>query len=258
MCRAVVSEHQTGGHRSADDIVVGLTGARFGGAAGRRSRAVQPPPEEAAGAPHQPRSKQPALGQAGARFRPALQRRRHKQENRERPESVSPNAEVSAKTDGLAEPIGVEHPPHQEQPVPLPETASPVAAPSWADGAEWVDRSEWEAVPEADGLVRPYFWTGGRTASRFELSLETLISATGQPVDLTALPEHHTILTLCAAPRSVAELAALLSMPLGVVRVVLGDMAEAGSVAVHRTAGSADAAPDIDLMQRVLNGLQRL
>lgn len=154
--------------------------------------------------------------------------------------------------------------PHREQPARPPESPSPPAERSWADGAawvdsaEWVDWSDWEAVRDGDGLVRPYFWTGGRTASRFELSFETLISATGQSLDPTAPPEHRTILTLCGAPRSVAELAAMLSMPLGVARVVLGDMAEAGKVAVHRTAGSADAMPDLDLMQRVLNGLQRL
>jgi hypothetical protein len=85
-----------------------------------------------------------------------------------------------------------------------------------------------------------------------------LVSATDQPIDPTAPPEHGTILTLCAAPRSVAELAALVSIPLGVARVVLGDMAEAGSVVVHRTVSPADAFPDIVLMQRVLSGLQRL
>ncbi len=47
-------------------------------------------------------------------------------------------------------------------------------------------------------------------------------------------------------------------MPLGVARVVLGDLAAAGSVAVHRTVGSADAASDVALMQRVLAGLHRL
>jgi hypothetical protein len=85
-----------------------------------------------------------------------------------------------------------------------------------------------------------------------------LVSATDQPIDPTAPPEHSTILMLCAAPRSVAELAALVSIPLGVARVVLGDMAEAGSVVVHRSVSSADAFPDVALMQRVLNGLQRL
>ncbi|MGH3694376.1 MAG: DUF742 domain-containing protein [Pseudonocardiaceae bacterium] len=243
------SEHQTGGHRSTDDVVVGLTGARFGGAAGRRKRAAAPPAEDA-GETHQQGDEQPT----GARFRPASKRRRPKKGDPELPESSPLNPDGSPDTDSAHTP-GVVAAPHQAQPVPAPVTMSQA---SWAGGAEWVDWSDWEAVGETGGLVRPYFWTGGRTASRYELSFETLISATGQPVDPTAPPEHRTILTLCAAPRSVAELAALLSMPLGVVRVLLGDMAEAGSVAVHRTAGSADAAPDLDLMQRVLNGLQRL
>lgn len=133
-----------------------------------------------------------------------------------------------------------------------------VAEPARADDAEWLSWSPGDPGGETGGLVRPYFWTRGRTASRCELSLETLVSATDQPIDPTAPPEHRTVLTLCAVPRSVAELAALISIPLGVARVVLGDMAEAGSVVVHRTVGSAEAFPDIVLMQRVLNGLQRL
>jgi hypothetical protein len=107
-------------------------------------------------------------------------------------------------------------------------------------------------------LVRPYFWTRGRTASPVNLAVETLVSATGRPADPAAPAEHRTILGLCATPHSVAELAALLKMPLGVAQVVLGDLAAAGSVAVHRTVGSADAASDVALMERVLAGLQRL
>jgi hypothetical protein len=107
-------------------------------------------------------------------------------------------------------------------------------------------------------LVRPYFWTGGRTAAQVDLAIEALISATGRPLDPPARPEHCTILGLCSTPRSVAELAALLKIPLGVARVLLGDLAAAGSVSVHRTAGSGQAAPDAVLMQRVLTGLRRL
>ncbi len=138
------------------------------------------------------------------------------------------------------------------QRAPQPEIAPPVPEPDGVDGADW-GRSK-----EAYDLVRPYSWTGGRTASRIDLAVETLVSATGRPPDPPACPEHRTILRLCATPHSVAELAALLSMPLGVARVLLGDLAAAGSVAIHRTVGAADAAPDVALMQRVLNGLQRL
>ena len=106
--------------------------------------------------------------------------------------------------------------------------------------------------------MRPYSWTGGLTTSPVNLEVETLVSATGRPADPAGPAEHRTILGLCATPRSVAELAALLTMPLGVTRVLLGDLAAAGNVAVHRTAGSADTAADVTLMQRVITGLQRL
>lgn len=241
----MAAEHQTGGHRSSDDVEVGRTGARFGGAAGRR-RWADPVQDEEASCRH--RGDGPSVGEAGARMPPVGKRWWTRKESGEPVESAPPKLDDS---------------PHREQVARPPESPSPaerswVDGAAWVDSAEWVDWSDWEAVRDGDGLVRPYFWTGGRTASRFELSFETLISATGQTLDPTAPPEHRTILTLCGAPRSVAELAAMLSMPLGVARVVLGDMAEAGKVAVHRTASSADAMPDLDLMQRVLNGLQRL
>lgn len=121
-----------------------------------------------------------------------------------------------------------------------------------------VEVADWDMSKETYGLVRPYSWTGGRTASCVDLAVETLVWSNGREADPAARPEHRMILGLCASPRSVAEIAALLKMPLGVARVLLGDLAAAGSVAVHRTAGSADAAPDVALMQRVLAGLQRL
>ena len=229
--------------------MVGLTGARFGGAAGRRSRAAaQSPTEQGADAAHHHRAEQPLVGQTGARFSAGLKRWRRRGPEPERTESERTDTELKA-ADPRSKTTGVEC---------QPETTPLMAEPSWVDGPEWLGWSSGETSKETGGLVRPYFWTGGRTESRCELSLETLVSATDQPIDPTAPPEHSTILTLCSAPRSVAELAALVSIPLGVARVVLGDMAEAGSVVVHRTVGSADAFPDIVLMQRVLNGLQRL
>ena len=70
--------------------------------------------------------------------------------------------------------------------------------------------------------------------------------------------EHRAVAELCEQTRSVAEVAALLSLPLGVARVVLGDMAGLGVVTVHQTASSAGSAPDLALMERVLSGLRRL
>lgn len=174
-----------------------------------------------------------------------------------------------------AEAIGIQPPGQQAEllGVAQPEVTPPVPELDCADvegadveGAdvdrveevERPDEADWGASKETYDGVRPYSITHGRTASPVALAVETLVSATGRPPDPVAGPEHHKILERCATPRSVAELAAMMSIPLGVVRVVLGDLAAAGSVAVHRTVGSADAAPDVALMQRVLAGLQRL
>jgi hypothetical protein len=89
-----------------------------------------------------------------------------------------------------------------------------------------------------------------------ELSIETLVSAGPRPPSARFTGEHEVLLGLCREPRSVAELAARASVPLGVARVLVGDLAAAGAVAVHRSAGAAG--PDLALMQRVLSGLRRL
>jgi hypothetical protein len=112
----------------------------------------------------------------------------------------------------------------------------------------------------AAASVRPYTWTRGRTKSGFDLAIETLVSTSprGRAQAATLQLEHRAVAELCEQARSVAEVAALLSLPLGVARVVLGDMAGLGVVTVHQTASSAGSAPDLALMERVLSGLRRL
>ncbi|OLT42753.1 hypothetical protein BJF85_22030 [Saccharomonospora sp. CUA-673] len=113
---------------------------------------------------------------------------------------------------------------------------------------------------EETGFVRPYAITGGRTKSNYPLELETLISTR----DAAVLPvpdqvEHQVIMGECRAPRSVAEIAAVLQVPLGVARVLISDAADTGLVTVHRTAsGSENAEAHFMLMERVLSGLRRL
>ena len=108
--------------------------------------------------------------------------------------------------------------------------------------------------------VRPYAWTRGRTKSGFDLAIETLVSTSQRGRDQMGLlqMEHRSVAELCEQTRSVAEVAALLSLPLGVARVLLGDMAGLGVVTVHQTASSAGTVPDLALMERVLSGLRRL
>ncbi|MDT7797588.1 MAG: hypothetical protein QOI78_1021 [Actinomycetota bacterium] len=109
-------------------------------------------------------------------------------------------------------------------------------------------------------LVRPYVLTRGRTQSRRHLAIEAMVStragAHWNGARLTG--EFRSVRTLCHHPRSVAEVAARLSVPLGVARVLLDDMAEQGLVTIHDTRVSADGRPAAALMERVLHGLRRL
>ncbi|MEU4743943.1 DUF742 domain-containing protein [Actinosynnema sp. NPDC023658] len=111
---------------------------------------------------------------------------------------------------------------------------------------------------EAASIVRAYSWTGGRTTSAFQLEIETLVSAVDWDYPGAMKAEYHEVLSLVGRPRSVAEIAALLRLPLGVAKVLLGDMAERGLIDVHRTASSDGEQPDLGLMERVLAGLRRL
>nr|WP_230984883.1 DUF742 domain-containing protein [Microbispora oryzae] len=108
-------------------------------------------------------------------------------------------------------------------------------------------------------MVRPYAVTGGRTAPRMQLAMEALVSsATSVHQDLSILtPERQAICQLCRQVRSVAEISALLRVPLGVVRVVIADMAAEGLVQVHQPQLDAGK-PDLNLLERVLSGLRRL
>ncbi|GAA5123202.1 DUF742 domain-containing protein [Pseudonocardia adelaidensis] len=115
--------------------------------------------------------------------------------------------------------------------------------------------------PEAGAsAVRPYAWTRGRTKSGLDLAIEALVSTSQRAKDQMGLlqMEHRAVAELCEQTRSVAEVAALLSIPLGVARVVLGDMVGLNLVTVHQTASSAGTEPDLALMERVLSGLRRL
>src|SRR3712207_298818 len=110
-------------------------------------------------------------------------------------------------------------------------------------------------VQRFTSVVRPYVLTAGRTRPAVALSMETLVSAA------TAVPpphthEHRAAVEPCREPRSVAEVAALLGVPLGVAGVLLGDLAAAGYLLVHGSPSTE--APDLALLERVLWGLHRL
>lgn len=136
-----------------------------------------------------------------------------------------------------------------------PETTGPEVGDTAPPAAE-----EWGAPEDFASAVRPYTWTRGRTRPVYDLAVETLVSTSAQGRDVAALTsvEHRAVAEMCREPRSVAEVAALLVLPLGVARVLLADMANIGLVVVHRTATSSGEAPESGFMERVLSGLRRL
>jgi hypothetical protein len=115
------------------------------------------------------------------------------------------------------------------------------------------DEDAWEV---GAGVIRPYLFTRGRTRpAERTLAVETMLVARGaygwSTVRDLAL-EQRKILELCQAPRSVAEVAAKLSIPLGVVRVVLADLIEAQLLEVRSPRTDRDLAADVELLQRLI------
>jgi hypothetical protein len=121
------------------------------------------------------------------------------------------------------------------------------------------------ARPLDDGaepaLVRPYALVRGRTrrGSAAPLPVEAVIVT--QPG--TALDDLHlergAIARLCRRPYSVAEVAALLALPIGVVRVLVADLSAEGHVRVDLPLDpSAGDTADRVLLERVLAGLEAL
>ncbi|WP_300018185.1 DUF742 domain-containing protein [Pseudonocardia sp.] len=151
--------------------------------------------------------------------------------------------------------------PPPAQPPPRPPAPPPApAGPSTGPVDMRVVEPEQFGSGAGASAVRPYAWTRGRTKSGLDLAIETLVSTSQRGRDQMGLlqVEHRAVAELCEQTRSVAEVAALLSLPLGVARVLLGDMAGLGVVTVHQTASSAGNVPDLALMERVLSGLRRL
>ncbi|MFE5243638.1 MULTISPECIES: DUF742 domain-containing protein [unclassified Streptomyces] len=123
-------------------------------------------------------------------------------------------------------------------------------------GSQWYDA-------EAGPLVRPYAVTGGRTKpgpSGVRFDLIALVAADDGTPDGEALlgPEHRSLLALCRdETQSVAELSADADLPVGVVRVLLGDLLEAGCVRVSRPVPPAQL-PDERILREVIDGLRAL
>ncbi len=123
--------------------------------------------------------------------------------------------------------------------------------------AEWQGIDEREDVPAA---VRPYARTGGRTHPVRDLAVETVVltSDRGRDTGSVRSVEHIAIAELCEHRHSVAEVSALLRLPLGVARVLLADMADAGLIEILTNRAGDSGVPDRALLERVIAGLRNL
>ena len=115
-----------------------------------------------------------------------------------------------------------------------------------------------EPEPERSSLVRMYAVTGRTDRAAHGLAMEALVSsATSMQLVPAYAREFRQISELCRQVRSVAEISALLRIPLGVARVLVADMEAEGLVSVYQPQLDAGK-PDVSLLERVLSGLRRL
>ncbi len=106
-------------------------------------------------------------------------------------------------------------------------------------------------------IVRPYTITAGRTRTTVDLPMEATLrlQPTAEAVEWTSDLQGR-IVEVCDT-RSVAEVSALVSMPIGVVRVLLGDLVEQGFVSVQATLNDRSSHDErLDLIERTLRGLR--
>ena len=128
-------------------------------------------------------------------------------------------------------------------------------------GAHAEEGGEYEAR-----TVRPYAVTGGRVrAANSDLPLEALVEALPGAVTSQGLPPEKRAILQHAAHTfvSVAELSALLRMPLGVVRILVTDLAESQHIRVHTSTPVSvhtgqSPALSLSVLESVLNGISAL
>ena len=104
-------------------------------------------------------------------------------------------------------------------------------------------------------LIRPYAMTGGRTTSSSDISLESQIqTSTRLNGDATKHRwEEAKILRLAERPMALVEIAARAEIPIGVARVVISDLVEAGAINVQR---NAPVTSYTSLLEKVLDGIR--
>lgn len=113
----------------------------------------------------------------------------------------------------------------------------------------------------AGPVVRPYALTQGRTRHSGEaFDLVATVTATSVRIAVPGGlgPEHVAVLQLAQRPATVVDIASDVDLPLGVVRILLGDLRELGLVIIHAPVPVKAQQVDRDTLREVLHGLRGL
>ena len=121
-----------------------------------------------------------------------------------------------------------------------------------------MDRPETKRSPNP---ARPYTLTGGRTRAEIELPIEVTVETLESRRELDWAPGdvRTVIVRLCRTRPSIAEISSYADLPIGVTRVLVGDLVESGHLRVHATLTDRSTATERRrLIERTLDGLRAL
>lgn len=108
-------------------------------------------------------------------------------------------------------------------------------------------------------LLRPFVLTSGRSEPvdrTLEIEAQVLTSELGAASHKSLSFESRDIVALCTRAQSVAEVAALLGLHIGVARVLVADLAALGYVVVQRP--GVNLSHDLGMIERVIRGLEAI
>ena len=108
-------------------------------------------------------------------------------------------------------------------------------------------------------LLRPYLMTSGRAKpvdNTLEIEAQVVTSQRGLTAQHDLTFERRDIVTLCRENKSIAEIAALLGLHIGVARVLVADLAELGYLVVRRP--GTKPSQDLGMIERVIRGLEAI
>jgi hypothetical protein len=121
--------------------------------------------------------------------------------------------------------------------------------------------AERRAPSAPPSLARPYTLTGGRTHAQIDLPLEAAVQALVRSAETDWAPGdvRTEILNLCQTQPSVAEIAALARLPIGVARVLVSDLVGTSHLRVQATLSDKSTLSERRaLIERTLSGLRAL